>query len=114
MAKELRLNFSDYSAAEQERDAEKYAKRLKPIRHAYLMRVGGEWGHLILTQQGDNIAFYGKKNLTEVYYALKDKFPDYTAKVIQNDGLENYLRDMKKMREKKYGKQLQIDFGKEK
>ena len=108
--KEQRLDFSDYSAKQQEADVEKHAKKLKPLRHAYLMRVGGEWGHLILTQQGDNIAFYGEKNLKEVYFDLKENFPDYTPKVIQNEGLENYLRDMKKQREKKYGNQLSIDF----
>lgn len=111
--KEQRIDFPDYPAEEQERDVQNYAKKLKPLRHAYLMRVGGEWGHLILTQQGDNIAFYGEKNLTEVYYDLKENFPDYTAKVIQNQGLENYLKTVKKQREKKYGKQLRIDFSKQ-
>lgn len=56
--KEQRLNFSDYPASEQERDAQKAKKLLK---HAYLMRVDGEWAHFIVTQRGDDYKFYGDK-----------------------------------------------------
>ena len=107
--KELRLNFSDYTAEEQEADVKKYQMRKVP-RHAYLMKIHGEWGHFIINQQGDDIGFYGKKNLFEVYKELKEKRPDYIPKVIQNQGLENYLADVKAQREKKQGKQLTIDF----
>jgi hypothetical protein len=90
--KELRLNFSDYPASEQERDAQK-AK--KPLRHVYLMRVDGEWAHFIVTQRGDDYKFYGDKSLTDVYYELKENYPDYKPRVLKNEGLENYLRDRK-------------------
>ena len=87
---ETRIDFPDYSAEEQERDA----KRVRLIRHAYLMKVDGEWAHLIIGQN-EYRHYYGKKNLTEVYYELKENFPNYKPFVIRNEGLENYLRDMK-------------------
>ena len=101
---EQRLPFSDYTPEEQERDA-KRAKRLKIIRHAYLMRVNGEWAHFIVSQKGDDIGYYGNMELTEVYEKLKRERPEYTPKVIMNEGLENYLRDRKPKT-----RQLQINF----
>lgn len=88
--KQLRIDFPDYPAEEQEKDI----KRLKLIRHAYLMKVDGEWAHLIIGQNEDR-HYYGKKNLTEVYHELKENFPNHKPIVIRNEGLENYLRDMK-------------------
>lgn len=102
--KEQRLNFSDYSAEQQEQDA-KRAKRIKVIRHAYLMRVNGEWAHFIVSQKGDDIGYYGNMELTEVYEKLKRERPEYTPRVIKNEGLENYLRDRKPKT-----RQLQINF----
>ena len=102
--KQLRINFSDYTAEEQEADAKK-AKRLKIIRHAYLMRVGDEWAHFIVTQNGDDIGYYGDMKLPEVYEKLKRKRPEYTPRVISNEGLENYLRDRKPK-----SRQLRINF----
>lgn len=90
--KELRLNFSDYPAVEQEYDAQRIKKTL---RHVYLMRVDGEWAHFIVTQRGDDYKFYGDKTLTEVYYDIKENYPDYKPRVLRNEGLENYLRDRK-------------------
>lgn len=93
--KEQRLPFSDYPVEQQEADAKK-AHRLKVIRHAYLMRVDGEWAHFIVGTQGkDDIDFYGEMNLEQVYKKLTRTRPDYTPKVIMNTGLENYLRDNK-------------------
>lgn len=40
--KQLRLNFSDYPAIEQEYDSQRMRK---PLKHVYLMRVDGEWAH---------------------------------------------------------------------
>ena len=91
--KQGRLNFSDYSAEQQEADAKK-AHRLKVIRHAYLMRVDGEWAHFIIGTHGkDDIDYYGDMELTAVYNKLQRTRPEYTVKVIQNEGLENYLRE---------------------
>lgn len=105
--KQQRLNFSDYTAEQQEADARK-AKKLKVPQHAYLMKIDGEWAHFIVGQNGkDDIDFYGDMELTAVYKKLKITRPEYTAKVIRNRGLEEYLRDHKKEYRKKE-KQLQI------
>jgi hypothetical protein len=106
---EQRIPFSDYPAEEQERDA-KRAKRLKIIRHAYLMRIDGEWAHFIVTQKGDDIGYYDDLKLPEVYEKLKRKRPEYTPKVIQNEGLENYLRDRRPEFKKRRGRLLTLEF----
>ena len=107
--KEQRLNFSDYSAEQQEQDA-KRAKRIKVIRHAYLMRIDGEWAHFIVSPKGDDIGYYDEMKLPEVYEKLKRKRPEYTPKIIQNEGLENYLRDRRPDFKKRMAKQLTINF----
>lgn len=107
---EGRLDFSDYSAKEQAAD-EKKAHRLKIIRHAYLMKVSGEWAHFIVGQSGkDDIAFYGDMELEAVYRKIKHDKPDYMPKVIQNKGLENYLREHRAEYKTSKVRQLQIDF----
>lgn len=106
---EQRLPFSDYPAEEQERDA-KRAKRLKIIRHAYLMRIDGEWAHFIVSQKGDDIGYYDEMKLPEVYEKLKRTRPEYTPKVIMNEGLENYLRDRRPEYKKRLAKQLTLEF----
>lgn len=106
---EQRLPFSDYTPEQQEADA-KRAKRLKVIRHAYLMRIDGEWAHFIVSQKGDDIGYYDEMKLPEVYEKLKRTRPDYTPKVIQNEGLENYLRDRRSEFKKRKAKQLTINF----
>ncbi|MBQ8465276.1 MAG: hypothetical protein IJ545_04625 [Alphaproteobacteria bacterium] len=105
------LNFSDYSAEEQKKDA-KHAKRLKLIRHAYLMKVDGEWAHFIIGQNGEKIDYYDDLKLPEVFERLKRNFPEYTPRVIQNEGLENYLRDRRAEFKKRRHKQLSINFNK--
>ena len=113
MVKQLRIDFPDYSAEQQERDVQRHAeqaRKVKLIRHAYLMRVDGEWVHFIVSQQGDNIDYYEEMKLPEVVESLKRKFPDYTPKVIQNEGLENYLRDRRPEFVKKRNRQLMINF----
>ena len=106
--KEGRLNFSDYSAEQQEADVKK-AHRLKVIRHAYLMKVDGEWAHFIIGTQGkDDIDYYGDMELTAVYNKLHRTRPEYTIKVIQNEGLENYLRDHRAEYKKIRVRQLSI------
>lgn len=109
---EQRIPFPDYTPEEQEADAKK-AHRLKVIRHAYLMKVDGEWAHFIVGTRGkDDIDFYGDRKLDEVYYRLSRERPEYTPKVIQNEGLENYLRDHRAEYKKKINRQLSLDFGK--
>lgn len=106
---EQRLPFSDYSAEEQEQDA-KRAKRLKVIRHAYLMRIDGEWAHFIIGQGGEDIDYYEDMKLPQVVKKLERTKPEYTPKVIMNEGLENYLRDRRPEFKKRRGRQLTINF----
>ena len=49
MVKQMRIDFPDYPAAEQEKDAER-AKRLSE-REIYVMKVGGAWADIC---QGQN------------------------------------------------------------
>lgn len=106
---EGRLDFPDYPAKEQEADAKK-AHRFKVIRHAYLMKIDGEWAHFIVSQKGDDIGYYDEMKLPEVYEKLKRTRPEYTPKVIMNEGLENYLRDRRPEFKKRMAKQLTINF----
>lgn len=106
--KQGRLNFSDYTAEQQERDA-----RRSRFRQVYLMKVDGEWGHLTIID-GELKADFHKGDLTQTYYELKAEFPTHHVSVIRNQGLENYLRDKRPeimMRKQKDNpKQLKIPF----
>jgi len=108
--KELRIPFPDYLPEEQEKDA-KHARQIKVIRHAYLMKIHGEWAHFIIGQGGEDIDYYENLKLPEVCAKLKKKFPNYQPRVIMNEGLENYLRDRRaEIMRKKHHKQLAINF----
>ena len=108
--KEQRLNFSDYSAQEQERDVQHFAQAVKKVHKPtlFVLKVDGEWAHLDLSMKHK---FYGDKNLFQMYNEVKQTHPEHNLKYIINEGLENYLHEMKR-RESKV-KQLQIDFNKE-
>lgn len=113
MIKEMRLDFPDYPASEQEKDA-----RSARFRQVYLLKVDGEWGHFTLTNHQPDIDFYGEKTLTEVYYKIKESYPRHHIQVIRNKGLENYLRDKKPQTHQRAinkinATQLMINFGKE-
>jgi hypothetical protein len=108
--KQLRIPFPDYPPEEQERDAVR-AKQLKIIKHAYLMKISGEWAHFIIGQGGEDIDFYERLKLPEVCAALKKRFPEHSPRVIMNEGLENYLRDKRsEIMRKKHYKQLTINY----
>ena len=47
--KELRLDFPDYPAAEQEKDAERAARRKET--EIYVMKVNGAWGRIYAARQ---------------------------------------------------------------
>jgi hypothetical protein len=86
--KEPRLPFSDYPAKEQERDAMR-----SRFRQVYLMKVDGKWAHFTIIDGKDDYDSY-EGDLTQTYYEVKRKLPQHVVKVIQNKGLEDYLRDM--------------------
>lgn len=87
LTKQLHLDFSDYSAKQQEKDAQRSL-----LRTVFLLKVDGDWGHLFITQRGDDIDFYPGKNLFQTYEALKLEYPRCLPKVIRNEYLEDYLR----------------------
>ena len=102
--KQLRLDFSDYSAREQERDTMR-----SRFRQVYLMRVDGKWAHYTLVEGKEDYDSHDG-DLTQTYYEVKQKLPQHSVKVIQNKGLEDYLRDMlpKKKQAQTNSKQLTI------
>lgn len=102
--KQLRIDFPDYSAREQERDAMR-----SRFRQVYLMRVDGKWAHYTLIDGKEDYDSHDG-DLTQTYYEVKQKLPQHSVKVIQNKGLEDYLRDMlpRKKQAQKNSKQLTI------
>jgi hypothetical protein len=93
--KEQRLNFSDYTAEQQEADVQRFIEAGKTVRKPtlYVLKVDGEWAHLDLKLR---YKFYGDKNLFQMFNEVKQTHPEYRLKYIINQGLENYLRDMKR------------------
>lgn len=104
--KEQRLNFSDYSAEQQEKDiAETIKKVHKPI--LFVLKVDGEWAHLDLSMKHK---FYGDKNLFQMYNEVKQTHPEHRLKYIINEGIENYLREMKRRDAIIEKRQLKLNF----
>lgn len=94
--KQLRLDFSDYSAKQQERDFQSSL-----LHTVFLIKVDGEWGHLLIGQSGDDIDFYPDMDLSQTYSALKKEYPNCRPRVIQNKYLEDYLRTKRQEIKKK-------------
>lgn len=91
--KELRLNFPDYPAEEQERDAARKAylnKKYQP--HAFILKVDGTYAHLIFSDGKPYHKFYDGKTLIDTYYAIRESYPQHKIKCIINKGLEDFLR----------------------
>lgn len=107
--KEQRLDFSDYSAEQQERDVKRFIDASKRVHKPtlFVLKVDGEWAHLDLKMKHK---FYGDKNLFQMYNEVKQTHPEHNLKYIINEGLENYLRDMlpRKQQAQKNSKQLTI------
>jgi hypothetical protein len=108
---ELRLNFSDYPAKEQERDAARKAylnKKYQP--HAFILKVDGTYAHLIFSDGKPYHKFYDNKTLIDTYYAIRESYPQHKIKCLMNKGLEDYLRQQRE-KEKAVNKlQRMIDF----
>ena len=111
--KQLRIDFPDYPAEQQEADVKKTR-----FRQVYLMKVDGDWGHLTIIDGEIKADFHPDKDLIQAYLEIKAEFPTHHVRVIRNQGLENYLRDRKqllirKKQNKLDARQLSIDFSKE-
>lgn len=89
---EQRLNFSDYSAKEQERDVERFKELEKKYQpHIFLLKVNGMWASMTF-HDGVKHTFYEGMNLYQTFNKVKETHPNHKMKYIINKGLENYLR----------------------
>lgn len=118
MSEELRLDFSDYSSEQQEADYNRYLRLKEKYRpYAYLLKVDGTWASLTLTPNTyrPNPKFYENRSLIETYQEFREKHPEHRVKYIINEGLENYLRDIRKkeLAQNKLQKMLDFNRGKE-
>ena len=108
---EQRLNFSDYSAEEQERDVERFNELKKKYqRHVFILKVDGVYAHFVLSGNQPLHKFYDGKNLIQTYYEIKNKFPLYKIKCLMNKGLEDYLRNIRKKEMAIQSRQLKLSF----
>lgn len=108
--KQLRFNFSDYSAEQQESDFYRYIQwKEKQQPHLYLLKINGMWSHITF-KGGIKPHFYEGKNLFQVYNEIKDEYKEYKVKYIINEGLENYLKQEYKKEQIAKAKQLQMKF----
>lgn len=93
---EQRLNFSDYSAAEQDRDARKTERKNRY--EIYIMRVNGDWG-AVMPCKRHNLIFNADKGveLTEFVTDLKEDFEKWGWKAnfhcIRNFGIESKIAE---------------------
>lgn len=102
--KQLRIDFPDYSAKEQEKDSMRCR-----FRQVYVMKVDGKWGHYTILDKKEDYGLHDG-DLTETYYELKAQFPQHVVKVIRNEGLENYLRDMLCKKKPVFKNELRLPF----
>ena len=96
--KEQRLDFSDYSAKEQEQDAfGNLSKSARPS-DIYVMRVNGDWG-AVLPRKRHNVIFNADKGveLIEFVQNVKADLADLGLNVrfhcVQNFGIESKIAE---------------------
>lgn len=92
--KELRIDFPDYTADNQERDAKHYEEKQK--KDVYIIKVRGNYGAYM--PDGDDFISYGNskaKDLTEFYKVAHKYFEKLKIKprfhCIHNQGIEEYI-----------------------
>lgn len=88
---EQRLNFSDYNAKEQEKDAMKLSNKV-----VYLMKIEDRWAWYHHKPDGANFRFSkpGAK-IIDAYNMLSEDFPDHITnpiRLVVNPGLEEWLK----------------------
>ena len=110
--KQLRINFPDYTAEQQEQDVERFKELEKKYQpHIFLLKVDGMWASMTFTD-GVKHKFYEGMNLYQTFNAVKESHPLHKMKYIINQGLENYLREQRKKELSIKSLQLAIDFSK--
>lgn len=94
--KQLRIDFPDYTAKEQERDAQRYERRSK--KDIYIMRVDGVWG-AFMPRDKCSISLAGKQGqeLASFILEAQDFFIDElnikpNFHCVLNRGIEHHLR----------------------
>ena len=92
--KELRINFPDYTADNQERDVQRFEERQK--KDVYIVKVKGNYGAYM--PDGEDYISYGNheaKDLTEFYKHAHKYFEKLRIKpkfhCIHNQGIEDYI-----------------------
>lgn len=107
--KEQRLNFSDYSAKEQESDVEHFKKLEKKYQpHIFLLKFDGLWASMTFTGGKISPKFYEGMNLYQTFSAVKKTHPFHKMKYIINQGLENYLREQYRKEQVLKARELKI------
>lgn len=108
--KQLRIDFPDYSAEQQERDVERFKRLEKKYQpHIFLLKFDGIWASMTFSD-GIKYRFYEGMNLYQTFNKVKETHPKHKMKYIINQGLENYLRDMHRKEQIIKSKQLSINF----
>lgn len=93
--KELRLDFPDYPAAEQEKDAERAARRKET--EIYVMKVNGAWGGY-MPRANYSMTFNTKRGveLPEFIQTLKEELAEINIKprfrCIENQGVADHIK----------------------
>ena len=101
--KQLRLDFSDYSAKEQERDAMRFRSKHTRPKDIYVMRVNGEWG-AVLPRPKHNVIFnadYGVELvefITNVKADLQAIGLNPRFHCVQNFGIESKIAEHQRLR----------------
>ena len=109
--KQLRIDFPDYSAEQQEQDMERFKQLEKKYQpHIFLLKVDGEWASMTFTGGEVKHKFYEGMNLYQTFNAVKESHPNHKMKYIINKGLEYYLRQQRKKEQAIARRQLSINF----
>jgi len=96
MAKQLRIDFPDYSAQQQEIDATRAERR--QTKDIYVMRVNGDWG-AVMPRPRHNVIFNADKgvDLIEFVENVRDDLVDLGIKprfhCVQNFGIESKIAE---------------------
>lgn len=94
MTKQLRINFPDYSAEEQERDIER-AERLEQT-NVFISRAEGVWNAIV--RKKHNIVISGQKGeeliefVSNVIEDLKEFGIKPKFRCVQNQGIDGFLK----------------------
>lgn len=107
--KQLRIDFSDYTAEQQEQDIERFKQLEKKHQpHIFLLKVDGTWASMTFTGGKISPKFYEGMNLYQTFKEVQRTHPNHKMKYIINQGLENYLRDMRKKEQAIAKRQLKL------